>query len=509
MHAQSTAAERGASSCSACSATGPVRLIFERSVSGHRGYRFPALDVPAADPAALIPGPLLRRRPPRLPEVTEPEVARHYVALSLFNHHVDRSLYPLGSCTMKYNPKVNEELARHPGFAGLHPEAPEALLQGLLELLWSTERALAEIVGMDAVSLQPAAGAQGELLGMKLLRAYLRSRGADKRTVLIPDSAHGTNPASVVFAGFEPRQIPSRADGRVDLQALAAAIDNSTAGIMITNPNTLGIFETEIDEIAARIHAVDGLVYMDGANLNALMGLSRPGDMGVDMVHMNLHKTFSTPHGGGGPGAGPVGVKAKLAPFLPVPVIERDGDRFRLVEERPESVGRLHPFGGNVGVILRAYAYIRRMGGEGLAAASRAALVNANYLMRRVAEDFPAAKPGPCMHEFVSSAAWTRKHEVRNIDVAKRLLDYGFHSPTVSFPLIVPDALMIEPTETETRAGLDAFAAAMRAIAAEVRERPAVVRAAPSCTCVGRLDEAEAARRLKVRCRFDEGASEG
>jgi glycine dehydrogenase subunit 2 len=495
--------------CSACSATGPVELIFERSMPGHRGYRMPALDVPAADPRAEIPAALLRRTPPRLPEVTEPEVARHYTALSLFNHHVERALYPLGSCTMKYNPKVNEELARTPGLALLHPDAPVGLVQGMLALLWAFSREVLTIVGMDALSLHPAAGAHGELLGMKLVRGYHRARGAQKHTVLIPDSAHGTNPASVALTGLTPRQIPSRADGRIDMPALAAAIDADTAAIMITNPNTLGIFETEIEEIAARVHAVDGLVYMDGANLNALVGLARPGDMGVDVAHLNLHKTFSTPHGGGGPGSGPVAVMSKLEPFLPVPQLVARGESYALTEDRPQSIGRLHPYGGNIGVILRACAYIRSLGPDGLADVSRAALVNANYLRERVAADFPAAKPGTCMHEFVASGAWTRKYDVRNIDVAKRLLDYGFHAPTVSFPLIVPDALMIEPTETETRRTLDAFAEALRAIAAEVRERPQVVRDAPTCTCVGRLDEAEAARLLKVRWTPAAGAAEG
>jgi glycine dehydrogenase subunit 2 len=485
--------------CSACSATGPVALIFERSVPGHRGYRFPEWDGPASPPEQTIPAVLLRRTPPRLAEVTEPEVARHYVGLSLFNHHVDRNLYPLGSCTMKYNPKVNEALSQLPGLAQLHPDAPAACVQGVLALLAAFSRDVLAIVGMDALSLHPAAGAHGELLGMKLFRGYHHMRGNAKRTVLIPDSAHGTNPASVALTGLEPRQIPSRADGRIDLEALGRTIDAGTAGIMITNPNTLGIFETEIEEIAARIHAVDGLVYMDGANLNALVGLARPGDMGVDVVHLNLHKTFSTPHGGGGPGSGPVAVKAKLEPLLPIPVLEQRGESYRLAEDRPHSIGRLHPYGGNMGIILRAYAYIRSLGPAGLAATSRAALINANYLMHRTSPAFPVAKPGACMHEFVATASWTRQHDVRNIDVAKRLLDYGFHAPTVSFPLIVPDALMIEPTETETRATLDAFAEALHAIAREVRECPEVVRGAPSGTCVGRLDEAEAARQLKVR----------
>jgi glycine dehydrogenase subunit 2 len=482
-----------------CRPRGSVELIFEHSVAGHRGYRIPTGELSSPEGAEAIPEALLRKEAPRLPEVTEPEVARHYIRLSLLNHHVDQNLYPLGSCTMKYNPKINEELARLPGLALLHPYAPGAAIQGMLELLWRFSRELAVLVGMDAVSLHPAAGAQGELLGMKVFRAYHASRKNRKRTVLVPDSAHGTNPASVALSGFTPVQIASAADGRIDLVRLNQAIDDETAGIMITNPNTLGLFETGIREIADRIHAVDGLVYMDGANLNALLGLALPGAMGVDVVHLNLHKTFSTPHGGGGPGAGPVVVTKKLEPFLPIPVIEKRGEVFQLTLDRPQSIGPLHPWCGNVGVIVRACAYLRSLGGEGLRAVTRAAIINANYLMKKVDGAFPVAKPEACMHEFISTCAWTRAHGVRNIDVAKRLLDYGFHAPTVSFPLIVPDALMVEPTETETRRTLDRFAEALHAIAREVREAPETVKQAPHSTCVGRLDEVAAARRLRVR----------
>ncbi|MBD3237499.1 MAG: aminomethyl-transferring glycine dehydrogenase subunit GcvPB [Candidatus Eisenbacteria bacterium] len=477
-----------------------VEVIYERSLPGHRGYRLPR-GAAARWEAAIdaLPETLRRKRPPELPEVTEPEVVRHFIGISLLNHHVDRSLYPLGSCTMKYNPKINEELARLPGFALLHPQAPETSLQGILALLWRFERELACVVGMAAVSLHPAAGAQGEMLGMKLFRAYHRHRGHAKRKVLVPDSAHGTNPASVVLSGFEPVQIASGADGRMDLGAIRAAIDDDTAGIMVTNPNTLGLFEKEIAAVAEAIHAVDGLVYMDGANLNALVGLAQPGAMGVDIVHLNLHKTFSTPHGGGGPGSGPVAVTAELEPFLPVPIVERTEAGYRLEHGRPLSVGPLHPWCGNAGVVVRAFAYLHSLGAEGLAAVSRAAIVNANYLMKQVADSFPVAKREWCMHEFISSASWTKKHKVRVMDVAKRLLDFGFHAPTVSFPLIVPDALMIEPTETETRPTLDRFAAALREIAREVRESPERVQQAPHSTCVGRLNEAAAARRLRVR----------
>ena len=478
---------------------GTVPLIYDRSRPGHRGYALPELDVDRRPIESLIPGPLRRTETAALPEVTEPEVVRHYIALSLLNHHVDRGFYPLGSCTMKYNPKINEELARLPGFGGLHPEAPQGQLQGVLEMLHRFSEELATIVGLDAVSLHPAAGAQGELLGMQLFRAYHAERGNDKDIILIPDSAHGTNPASVVMCGFRPKQIPSLPNGRVDVEKLGELIDERTAGIMITNPSTLGLFEDGICRIAEKIHAVDGLVYLDGANLNAFVGLATAGAMGVDCIHINLHKTFSTPHGGGGPGAGPVAVSAALAPYLPVPRVVKEGDAYRLVTEAPRALGRLHPYLGNVGVILRAWAYIRTLGPDGLRAVARAAIVNANYLRVRVDPIFPVDKREHCMHEFVSTLAWTRKHEVKNIDVAKRILDFGFHAPTVSFPLIVPDAFMIEPTETETPETLDLFTDALAQIAEEIRESPDVVRGAPHTTFVGRLDEAGAARNLRVR----------
>ena len=479
---------------------GSVNLIFEHSVPGHRGYRLPRLDLEAPAAEELVPAALLRKAPPHLPEVTEPEVMRHFIGLSTLNHHVDRDLYPLGSCTMKYNPKFNEDIARLPALGLLHPEAPAACVQGMLELLWNFQRDLAKVLGLSAVSFAPAAGAHGEMLGMKLFRAYHDHHGNDqKRTILIPDSAHGTNPASVVMCGFTPKQIDSGPDGRIDLEKLKGVIGDDTAGIMVTNPNTLGLFEGDLGKIAQLIHAVDGLVYMDGANLNALMGIASPGDMGVDAIHTNLHKTFSTPHGGGGPGSGPVGVSAKLEPFLPIPILERRGETFAFTTDRPHACGRMHPFYGNIGVIVRAYTYMRMLGGEGLAAVSRAAIVNANYLMNKVAKSFPATQREACMHEFVSSLAWTRNQGVKNIDVAKRLLDYGFHAPTVSFPLIVPDAFMIEPTETETRASLDRFATVLEQIATEIRATPEVVRGAPHRTRVGRLDEVAAARALKVR----------
>jgi glycine dehydrogenase subunit 2 len=476
-----------------------LRLIYDRSVPGHRGYRLPACDVPEKAVKDLLPAGAVREVPPVLPEVSEPEVVRHYIRLSTLNHHIDRAIYPLGSCTMKYNPKINEDLAGLPGLAGLHPMAPPDVVQGLLGLLHRFSRELAEVVGMDAVSLHPAAGAQGELLGIRLVRQYHDHRGNAKKTVIIPDSAHGTNPATAHMVGYEVVELKSRPDGRLDIEGLRAMVDDGTAALMVTNPNTLGLFESEIEEAARILHAVDALLYMDGANLNAMLGLTRPGDMGADIVHINLHKTFSTPHGGGGPGAGPIAVRSKLAPFLPTPVIAEKDGRYFLDENLPHSVGRLHPYVGNVGIILRAFAYLRSIGGDGLSRVSRAAIVNANYLMKLIESDYPVAYPGACMHEFVVSCTWMKKHGVKNSDVAKRMLDFGVHAPTVSFPLIVHDCLMIEPTESESRASLDCLAEYMREIAREAREEPETVKNAPLDTPVRRLDEGGAARNLVVR----------
>ena len=482
-----------------------VPLIFERSRSGHRGYLLPRSVAGAPPVEELIPDDLRRKRAPRLPEVTEPEAARHYIHLSTLNFHVDKGMYPLGSCTMKYNPKIHEDLAGADRWAGLHPLAPVEACQGALELLHRFCLEMSQIMGMDFISLQPSAGAQGELLGMKLVRAYLEDRGEGKKNVLFPDSAHGTNPASVHLAGYVPVEIPSGKDGRIDLDAARRRIDGDTAAIIITNPNTLGLFESEMPLIAQWVHEAGGLVYMDGANLNALVGWVRPGDLGADIVHINLHKTFSTPHGGGGPGAGPLGVKQHLVPYLPVPVVVKDGDRYALDEDRPKSVGKIHPFLGNFGVILRAWAYMRTLGAEGLSMVSRAAIVNANYLLHLMKDDFPPARPGRCMHEFVVTTQPYRKHGVRNMDFAKRLLDHGFHAPTVSFPLIVPECLMIEPTESERPDTLRRFAAVMKGIAREAAETPDVLKASPRGTPVGRLDEASAARTLKLRWRPEEG----
>lgn len=472
--------------------------IFEKSLSGRRAAAMPALDVPASELADLLPGVTLREGPVGLPEVSEPEVMRHYVRLSVKNHHIDKDFYPLGSCTMKHNPKVNEVVARMPGWARIHPCQPPETVPGAVWVMADLARILAEISGMDAVSLQPAAGAQGELTGLLMAQAWFRSRGEKRTKVLIPDSAHGTNPASVRIAGFQAVEIPSDARGEVDLARLEAALDGDVAVMMITNPNTLGLFETRIAGIAERLHAAGALLYMDGANLNALLGISRPGDMGADMMHINLHKTFTGPHGGGGPGSGPIAVKSHLEPFLPAPLPVMEGEVARLDEDRPRSIGRVHGFFGNFGIMIRAYSYIRTLGPDGLRAVSETAILNANYLMKQLEPLYQVAYPRPCMHEFVLSATRHKDKGVKALHIAKRLLDFGVHAPTVYFPLIVPEALMIEPTETETKETLDRFAAILARIAQESEETPDLVLNAPHETPVRRVDEGRAARELDL-----------
>jgi glycine dehydrogenase subunit 2 len=465
----------------------------------------PRADVPGGGLDELLPAEALREQAPRLPEVPEHEVVRHYTELSLKNHHVDRALYPLGSCTMKYNPKVNEATARLAGFGGLHPFTPQESAQGALHLMYDLGEILREITGMDAITLQPAAGAQGEMTGVFLMRAYHRARqDAARRVVLTPDSAHGTNPATVALAGYELVELPSDKTGRVDMNALREALGPHVAGMMLTNPNTLGVFESEVEEIANLVHEAGGLMYMDGANLNALVGVARPGDMGYDVVHLNLHKTFSTPHGGGGPGSGPVAVKALLEPYLPYPRVERGDEGFYLEWDTPESIGKLHSFYGNFGVMVRAYTYIRMLGREGLRETADAAVLNNAYLSARLADTYPLPY-GRGMHESVYSGSELKKaHGVKTMDVAKRLLDYGFHAPTVYFPLNVAEALMTEPTETETKEELDRYADAMLEIAREAADDPELVTSAPHVTPVRRLDEAGAARDLDLRWTFDE-----
>jgi glycine dehydrogenase subunit 2 len=475
------------------------RLVFELSSPGRIGYSLPESDVPARAIGDVIPKKFLRAEAAALPEVSEFDVVRHYSRLSRMNYGLDTHFYPLGSCTMKYNPKINEDMARLPGFAGLHPLAPAALSQGALGLMHDLAGMLAEISGMDAVSLQPAAGAQGEFAGVLMIRAYHRSRGEKRTKVLIPDSAHGTNPASTALAGYEVVEVKSLPNGEVDLESLAREVGPEVAAFMITVPNTLGMFEPRIMEITEICHAKGVQVYMDGANLNAILGITRPGDLGFDVCHFNLHKTFTTPHGGGGPGAGPVGLKAHLEPFLPVPVVTRDGDAYALDWKRPKSIGKLQAFWGNFGMLVRAYTYIRTMGADGLRSVSENAVLNANYIMKRLEADYDVSVPGPCMHECVLSARRQKKRGVTATDIAKRLLDLGFYAPSTYFPLIVEEALMIEPTETESRQTLDEFCDAMIQIARETETAPEVIHEAPVTTPVRRLDQTRAAREPNLR----------
>lgn len=474
-------------------------LIFEMSKPGRQAYSLPKSDVPSESLTEMVPSHLLRETPAELPEVSEVELMRHYTELSRRNYGVDNGFYPLGSCTMKYNPKINEDVSRMAGFSLIHPYQPEESVQGALQVLYELQQDLAAITGMDQVTLQPAAGAQGEWTGLMMIRAYHESRGEQRTKVIVPDSAHGTNPASATVAGLETITVPSGERGLVDLEALKQVVGPDTAALMLTNPNTLGLFEEEIVEIAKVVHEAGGLLYYDGANANAILSKARPGDMGFDVVHLNLHKTFSTPHGGGGPGAGPVGVKAKLAPFLPKPMVVKDGDVYRLDDDRPQSIGRVKGYFGNFGILLRAYVYIRTLGPEGLKLVSEYAVLNANYLMRRLADHFDLPFDRHCKHEFVLSGKRQKKLGVRTLDIAKRLLDFGYHPPTIYFPIIVEECLMIEPTETETKETLDEFADVLIRIAKEAEETPEVVQHAPHNTVVSRMDEVTAARKPVVR----------
>jgi glycine dehydrogenase subunit 2 len=472
-------------------------LIFEISASGKRASELPALDVP--ETRDVLAGVPLRRELEDFPEVSETEITRHFTRLSQKNYCVDLGLYPLGSCTMKYNPKVNERLAAHPAFAASHPLAPPDLVQGNLELLKSLEKALCEITGLDAFTLQPAAGAHGELTGMMLIRAGLEARGDARKYVLIPDSAHGTNPSSAHICGYAVKEIKSNERGTIDLSSLEREMTGEVAALMVTNPNTLGVFESDIVRIAEIVHAKGGFVYMDGANMNALTGIARPGDMGVDVLHLNLHKTFSTPHGGGGPGAGPVGVRKELEPYLPVPVVGEAGGRFVLDFDRPRSIGRVRAFFGNFGVLVRALCYIRTLGPRGVREIAEFAVLNANYIRKSLEGEYHLKYTTPSMHECVFSDKFQKDFGVTNLDIAKRLIDYGVHPPTMSFPLIVHGALMIEPTETESRRELDHFIDAMKAIAREARENPEILHQAPHVTYVSRLDEVAAAKTPVLR----------
>lgn len=477
-------------------------LIFELSKPGRVAYSLPACDVPEMAATAYIPAAMLRETPAPLPEVYEVDVIRHYTELSRRNFGVDNGFYPLGSCTMKYNPKINEDTARFAGFAKIHPYQPEESIQGALELLYTLQNDLAALTGMDQVTLQPAAGAHGEWTGLMMIRAYHESRGEHRTKVIVPDSSHGTNPASATVAGLETITIKSNERGMVDLDALRAAVGSDTAALMLTNPSTLGLFEEQIVEIAQIIHEAGGLLYYDGANSNAIMGITRPGDMGFDVVHLNLHKTMSTPHGGGGPGAGPVGVKSKLIPFLPKPIVARSEDgSYYFDYDRPQSIGRVKAFYGNFGILVRAYTYIRTYGPEGLKHVSECAVLNANYMMARLAPYFEMPYPGVCKHEFVMSGRGLKaNYGVRTLDVAKRLLDFGYHPPTIYFPLNVEECIMIEPTETESKETLDGFIDTMIQIAEEARTNPELVLNAPYGTVVRRLDETTAARKPVLNC---------
>ncbi|MDM5199678.1 aminomethyl-transferring glycine dehydrogenase subunit GcvPB [Fictibacillus enclensis] len=475
-------------------------LIFELSKEGRVGYSLPALDVPEADLSSLLPDDYVRTEHAELPQVSELQIMRHYTALSKRNHGVDSGFYPLGSCTMKYNPKINEDVARYAGFAQIHPLQEEETVQGAMEMMYNLQTSLAEITGMDEVTLQPAAGAHGEWTGLMMIRAYHEANGDQKRTkVIVPDSAHGTNPASATVAGFDSITVKSDDRGLVDLDDLRRVVGEDTAALMLTNPNTLGLFEEHILEMAAIVHEAGGKLYYDGANMNAIMGYTRPGDMGFDVVHLNLHKTFTGPHGGGGPGSGPVGVKKDLIPFLPKPVLMKKGEGFTFEYDRPQSIGRVKPYYGNFGINVRAYTYIRTMGPIGLKQVSEYAVLNANYLMRRLEPHFDLPFTQHCKHEFVLSGKRQKKLGVRTLDMAKRLLDFGYHPPTIYFPLSVEEAIMIEPTETESKETLDEFIDAMIQIAKEAEESPEVVQEAPHSTVVKRLDEAMAARKPVLR----------
>jgi glycine dehydrogenase subunit 2 len=471
-------------------------LSFELSRPGAEAPRLPAAGVQAPGPEDALSRDVLRAHPPDLPRLSEPEIMRHYSRMASLNYSISEQFYPLGSCTMKYNPVANEAAAALPGFAGLHPYQDEESVQGALELMHRLELALCAIVGVDRVTLQPAAGAHGEWTALRMIQAYHRSRG-DKRTeVLVPDSAHGTNPASAALSGFQVVEVRSGPDGRISLADLESKLSPRVAALMLTNPNTLGLFEREILDVAEMVHATGAMLYYDGANLNAFMGVARPGDMGFDAVHMNLHKTFTTPHGGGGPGAGPVGVKADLVPFLPHPTVERSNGHYTLDFKRPKSIGRVRSFYGNFGMLVRAYTYILAMGGDGLTQASLDAVLSANYLRKQVEGVLDLPHDGACMHEFVASAHNLAPQGVKALDVAKGLLERDFYAPTIYFPLVVPEAIMVEPTETESKATLDAFAAALKDIVEQARTDPAALHAEPHSLPVGRLDEVGTARRI-------------
>lgn len=477
-------------------------LLNELSIPGKLGCQLPECDVPEQHLSELIPAEYLRKNPPEWPEISEPEVVRHFTNLSAKNHHVDKNLYPLGSCTMKYNPKINDAIAAMPGFAEVHPEQPVETLQGVLRLYYELEQLLCAITGMNAFTLQPAAGSHGELTGVMIMRKYHQKQGhTNRKYVIIPDSAHGTNPASVAMGGFEALEVKSNQRGLVDVDDLKSLVTKEVAGMMLTNPNTLGLFEEDILEITEVLHSVDALMYMDGANMNALLGIVRPADMGFDITHLNLHKTFSTPHGGGGPGSGPIGVTQKLEPFLPKPVIDyqESDQQYYFDWDRPDSIGKIHTYYGNFGMMVRAYTYIRMLGAQGLKDLSRNAIINANYLRENLRDIFELPHSQRCMHEFVLSGSHQKQQGIKTLDIAKRLLDFDFHAPTIYFPHIVKEALMMEPTESESRATLDRFIEVLHQINREIEEDPDLLLSAPHTTPVKRIDEVRANRELDIR----------
>jgi glycine dehydrogenase subunit 2 len=480
----------------------PEKLIFELGSPGLTGATLPNLDVPKKNINELLPQKYLRETDARLPEVSENEVVRHFVNLSTLNHHVDKGFYPLGSCTMKYNPKVNEETAGMAGFRAIHPMQPTETTQGAMELWANMGEMLCEISGLEAVTLQPSAGAHGELTGLMMIRAYHESKGNKRKYVIFPDSAHGTNPATVSIAGYQSLQIKSDENGLVDLEQLEKYLNEETAALMLTNPNTLGIFEKNVDKIVKMVHDAGALVYMDGANMNALLGIVRPGDFGVDVLHFNLHKTFSTPHGGGGPGSGPVGVSKTLVDYLPDPMVKKTEKGFEFTCNQDSSIGKVSSFYGNFGIVVRAYTYIKSLGNEGIKDISKNAIINANYLLSLVKDYYDLPYKSVPMHEFVLSGERQRQFGVKTLDIAKRLLDFGVHAPTVYFPLIVHEALMIEPTETESKAVLEEFADILIQIAKEAEENPQILHDAPKTTPVSRMDEASAARELNIKYPF-------
>ena len=474
-------------------------IIFDKSVKGRMGVKLPLSEVDSLELSTNINPSLLREIPAELPEITEPEVVRHFVNLSTKNHHVDKDFYPLGSCTMKYNPKINDVIASMPGFAGLHPDQPEESAQGALQLMYELEQMLKKITGMSRVTLQPSAGSQGEFVGILMIKKYHEKNGEDRKYIIIPETAHGTNPASVILGGFKTRQVKSDDRGRVDIQDLKSKVDSEVAGMMLTQPNTLGLFEDDIEEIASIIHGVGGLMYMDGANLNALVGLARSADMGFDITHINLHKTFSTPHGGGGPGAGPIAVVEKLVSFLPVPMIDEVDGKYTLNFGTDDSIGRIHTFFGNFGILVRAYVYILTLGDEGLKDMTKMAILNANYLKARLEGKFDVPFSEGTLHEFVASGVKQKERGIKVLDIAKSLLDYGYHAPTIYFPINIPEAMMMEPTESETKATLDSFADALLEIDERIDTDPDSLKEAPITTPVRRLDETKANREPNLR----------